>query len=209
MRSICFLSLCLILLASCGSSSSSRSSSSTSSGDRTTGSERGKRRVQDPFGQVQIRKKRTFTKAELRERKRPSDVPGLTRGQVADMPDAPALPDVFGLYHTEEQLNAHAMLQAREDVQNGRAALFTIEQRYTYIRYLWLDEWQARKELLESVIAEQSEHARRIRHAAARSAAWERSNKEKQAAHQREMDSLERVELPVLTDAERRTINGM
>ena len=202
-----FLAVCVVavLLSSCGSSSASTRSGSSSTVTTTSSSPEEVNKGYST-GLIKIRKRRQFTQEEMRERKKPSEIPGLTAGQLEDMPEVPELPRIFGLNATQEQLDAHAMIMAREDVQSGRADLVTIEQRYTYIRYVWTRDWQDRKALYSSVIDDQGNYAKRLRRSAALDAAWERSYVEREDQHKRDMVRIERDELPVLTPEERRLI---
>jgi hypothetical protein len=210
MRALTFLIVAAFLLSACSGSSSSARSSTNTEEHRSSGTARGSIRSNADYGMhIKVRQHRVHSKAEKRARQKPSEIPGLTKGQVEDMPDVPALPSLFGLYDTEAQLEAHAMISAREDVQGGMADLFTVEQRYLYIRFLWLDEWQMRKQMLTGVIDQQGTYALRLREAAARNAAWERINRKRRADHQQEMMRIKREDLPVLTAAEARAINSM
>ncbi len=211
MRSLSLLLVTVFLLVACGGDSGTARTSSSSKKDsvRSSGVAQGtvKATSQDYESHFKVRQGREYTKAEKRERKRPSEIPGLTKGQVADMPDVPALPDLFGLHNTEAQLDAHAMILAREDVQNGIADLFTIEQRFAYIRFLWMDEWGMRKELLQSVIDHQGAYAERLRFDAARNAAWARAQVKRREMRKEELERIKRDELPVLTPEEKRLLH--
>lgn len=212
MRSLSLLLITTLFLASCGGDSSSarKSSESHKGSDSVRGSGVAVGTVTTSSNNYEshfkVRQGKEYTKAEKRDRKRPSEIPGLTKGQVEDMPDVPALPSLFGLYNTEAQLEAHAMIMAREDVQNGIADLYTIEQRYFFIRFLWMDEWEMRKNMLQGVINEQGAYAERLRYDAARNAAWARAQRERKSAREEELARIERDELPVLTPEELRNL---
>ena len=193
------------LLSSCGGSSSSARSSGSAAGKSTASTPEEVNKGYST-GLIKIRKRRQFSKEELRARKKPSDIPGLTAGQLEDMPPVPVLPRIFGLNATQDQLDAHAMITAREDVQGGRADLVTVQQRYLYVRYVWTKDWEARKALFSGVISDQTDYAKRLRRSASLDAAWERSYVEREDQHERNMLRIERYELPVLTAEERRLV---
>lgn len=195
----------ICLLAGCGSGDGS---ARVGPSGKTTKSAQGS--VQSDMNmasQIKIRKRKQYTQEELRERKKPSEIEGLTKGQMDDMPSVPVLPMLFGLRATEAQLEAHAMLTAREDVESGRADLVTIQQRYLYIRYIWMAEWDGRKQRLSNVGKEQSDYAARLRSSAALQAAWERGYNGRQAAHKRALTKAERERFSLLSPEERRLLN--
>ncbi|NRA40006.1 MAG: hypothetical protein HRU15_17820 [Planctomycetes bacterium] len=211
------LSICVLVvftafaLQSCGGSSSSRKNM-----PNRTNTEKGAGKAQasirsgvDAESNISVRKIRTYTKKEQQERKRPSFIPGLTNGQLDDMPTTCPLPLLFALQQTSEQLDAHAMITAREDVHGGMAHLYTIEQRFAFIQYVWNEEWDQRKDLLNGVKNAHEANASRLRKAVGRNAAWQRMNDDRRRKHQRNMDQMMREELPVLTPEESSALRSL
>ncbi len=215
MRGLSFVAVLMVvmmLLVSCGGSDASRadSGSMNMSPKRASGKTQANAKADTGMMEkIKVKQRVSYTKEQLRERKKPSAIPGLTQGQLEDMPVVPILPSIFGLQSTEAQIEAHAMITAREDVEGGLADLYTIEQRYLYIRDVWMNDWSARKDLLQGVENDHSQYAERLRRASARNAAWRRSKNARQDSHQQEMERIAREELPVLTVEEMRLLNSL
>ena len=212
LRFVAVMVVGMMLLASCGGSGSSRSDSGSMNMTPNRASGKTSANAKADTGmmeKIKVKQRVTYSKEELRERKKPSSIEGLTQGQLEDMPVVPILPSIFGLQSTESQIDAHAMITAREDVESGLADLYTIQQRYLYVRSVWMSDWSARKDLLQGVKNDHSQYAERLRHAAARNAAWRRSKNARQETHRVEMDRIAREELPVLTVEEMRLLNSL
>ena len=137
--SVCILAvLTAFSLQSCGGDSARKEMPKRTNTEKGAGKAQAAiRSGMDVQSNISVRKKRVYTKKEQQQRKRPSYIPGLTNGQLDDMPTTDPLPLLFGLQQTQEQLDAHAMITAREDVHSGMAHLDTVEQRFAFIQYVW------------------------------------------------------------------------
>lgn len=201
-----------VFMQSCGDSSGAR----TSMPHKSMNSDKGKGKAQASIrsginaeANISVRKLRTYTKKEKQERTRPSFVPGLTKGQLEDMPETTALPTLFGLHHTQVQLDAHAMLAAREDISMWGTERFTLQQRFVFIQFLWTEEWKQRTELFQNVADLHEENTTRLRKSVGRNAAWQRLGDERRRKHKQEYDKIMQKELPVLTPEEARALRSL
>jgi hypothetical protein len=62
-------------------------------------------------------------------------------------PDGPALPADFGSGTTRDQLAAHALIVAREEVAAGLAGTASVLQRRDFLVALWTPQLQARQQV--------------------------------------------------------------
>jgi hypothetical protein len=186
------LSCCLLTLGMTGCTSSSRSAKS------------GMEAQQKELTEAQRRQLRQFTPEDEKRRARASkEFEGLTVGEVEDMPPVPPLPEEFGRDASQDQLQAHSYLVAREEVANGYAPWVSVPARQRYLLSVWSQRLEDRKQRLAIVAQERASLHEAITRNAVSASQWRRQNREIQERYD-EMIRRERLQLyQALTDAER------
>ena len=137
------------------------------------------------------------------QRAQPSEIPGLTVGDVEDQVAAPPLPQLFGIAHDAEDLRTHGLFVAYEERDAGVIGDMSVAIRALYLAWAWGPELEHRRELAQAALDEgaaaQAHRLERIR----QGAQWQ----EEMEAHQRKMDALmleaQYKTLTVLSDEDR------
>ena len=92
--------------------------------------------------------------AERVRRAQKSNIPGLTQGELEDMPDAPPLPSFISAQTTPEQLALQAQLTARSEYGNVLPATIRRESRAIYLLWIWRPEMDSRQAGMRSILAD-------------------------------------------------------
>lgn len=96
-------------------------------------------------------------------RAQPSEVEGLTIGELEDQPPAPPLPEIFGSASTVEDLTRHARVVAMEERDQGVLGELEAAKRVTFLTWYWQEPLAARQAIVARAKAErQALHQMRL-----------------------------------------------
>lgn len=120
---------------------------------------------------------------EQKRRAAASEVPGLTVGQVEDMPAAPDLPDFLGMEHEQHDLELQALLNARAEAPLLPASIDETA-RATYLVYIWQPAFDLRQRRQETLQADRQVLNQRFQEKVSQQTAWREEREARRRAHE-------------------------
>lgn len=144
------------------------------------------------------------------QRGQPSEIPGLTIGEIDMQPPVPTLPDLYDLIHTHDDLQPHALIVALEEFDAGYLpADLSTDARTIYLVWAWTPLFEERQARYQAAVDQRDAASAYRLEEAKRKGDWDRQHKTLRQETQIQLDASRTETIPILTPEQERELSRM